>query len=90
MERMMTTPDTLNVVYKLVNGSHFFVGDDHCPYTTGLCVGNRDLKKAFDQVSPALQFLLKANHGVDAVCPSSMSFEEFVMGLLSERTCRSR
>jgi hypothetical protein len=32
----------LLVQYKLVNGSHFFVGDDGCDETAGLCVGSRD------------------------------------------------
>ena len=65
---MTEAKDELAVVYKFVNGSHFFVGDEGCKFTQGLCVGSRDLKDAFDQVTPALQFLLKANFGIDAAC----------------------
>lgn len=73
----------LLVQYKLVNGSHFFVGHDGCEETAGLCVGSRDLKKAFDQVGPALTYLLKKNHETDVVCVPSSTFYEFREWLLA-------
>ena len=73
----------LLVQYKLVNGSHFFVGHDGCEETEGLCVGSRDLKKAFDQVGPALTYLLKKNHEIDTQCVPSHTFHEFRQKLLA-------
>lgn len=73
----------LLVQYKLVNGSHFFVGQDGCEETAGLCVGSRDLRKAFDQVGPALTYLLKKNHEIDVVCVPSRTFHEFREWLLA-------
>lgn len=69
--------------YKLVNGFHFFVGYDGCEETEGLCVGSWDLKKAFEQVGPALTYLMKKNHGIDAVCVPSRTFYEFRQWLLA-------
>ncbi len=74
----------LLVQYQLVNGSHFFVGVDGCAETTGLCVGSRDLKKAFDQVGPALTYLLRRNHDITAVCTPKWTFAEFREWLLGQ------
>jgi len=74
----------LMVQYKLVNGSHFFVGSEGCAETAGLCVGSRNLKRAFDQVGPALTYLLKRNHNIDAVCTPSRSFYDFRLWLLAQ------
>lgn len=73
----------LVVQYKLVNGSHFFVGDERCPETTGLCVGSRNLRDAFDQVGPALSYLLKKNYDVETPCVPSRTFHEFRQWLLA-------
>jgi hypothetical protein len=41
------------------------------------------LKKAFEQVGPALTYLLKKNHDIDAVCVPSRTFYEFRQWLLA-------
>lgn len=72
----------LEVQYKFVNGSHFFVGSEGCKETEGLCVGSRNLKEAFHQVAPALKFLLARNHDIDTDCIPDTSYEQFLRWLV--------
>lgn len=66
---------TVNVLYKYVDGAHFFVSDDE--KTLGLCVADKDIAKAFDAVAPALGKLFKENYGEDAIFIPRMSLEDF-------------
>ncbi len=70
------------VEYHLINGSHFFVAPDGCELAAGLCVGSRNLKEAFDQVGPALQYLLKANHRIEVKCKPELPYGEFLRRVL--------
>ena len=54
----------VSVLYKYVDGAHFFVSDDE--KTLGLCVAHKDPIKAFDAVSVSLTKLFKENHGEEA------------------------
>lgn len=81
---MASTSDKLTVAYLCVNGSHFFIGTKASPLTEGLCVGSRNLKQAFEQVTPALTFLLKANHGIQTDLTSAMSFPQFKQWALAK------
>lgn len=51
----------VNVMYKYVDGAHFFVSDDEA--STGLCVAHTEPAKAFIAVSMALTKLFAENHG---------------------------
>ena len=62
---------TVKVLYKLVDGAHFFVSNDEA--SLGLCVAHVDVEKAFDAVEVQLSKLFKKNHGIDAVFEPSMS-----------------
>ena len=66
---------TVNVLYKYVDGAHFFVSDDK--ETMGLCVAHTDLSVAYQEVGRALTFLFKENHGKDVQFVPSLAFEVF-------------
>ena len=66
---------TVKVLYKYVDGAHFFVSNDEA--SVGLCVAHSDLETAFDAVESQLAKLFKKNHGVDAVFSPSMSSMAF-------------
>ncbi|MEO1206100.1 MAG: hypothetical protein AAFV45_07185 [Pseudomonadota bacterium] len=76
-------PPALMVQYKLVDGTHFFIGAEECEETQGLCVGSRNLKEAFEQVTPALEFLLEANHGIDIRCRPEITYAQFLRQLIA-------
>ena len=66
---------TVKVLYKYVDGAHFFVSDDEA--TLGLCVAHKDPVKAFEAVSITLTKLFAANHKVNAKFYPSLSLHEF-------------
>jgi hypothetical protein len=66
---------TVKVLYKYVDGAHFFVSNDEA--SVGLCVAHCELEKAFDAVEIQLTKLFKKNHGVEAVFSPSMSSMAF-------------
>lgn len=55
--------DTVKVLYKFVDGAHFFVSGDEA--STGLCVAHQDVQKAFDAVPVQLKKLFEKNHGME-------------------------
>ena len=55
--------ETVNVLYKYVDGAHFFVSGDG--KAAGLCVAHKDLAKAMESVGSALIMMFKENHGID-------------------------
>lgn len=65
----------VTVLYKYVDGAHFFVSDDE--KTLGLCVAHKDPVKAFEGVSVALEKLFKENHGEDTAFVPALSLHEF-------------
>lgn len=71
----MGTPQKVKVLYKHVDGAHFFVSDDK--ETAGLCVAHTDLSTAYHDVAKALSFLYKENHGIDVHFVPDLSFEAF-------------
>jgi len=80
-----TEMDKVNVLYKYVDGAHFFVSDDE--KTLGLCVANKDPIKAFEAVSIQLTKLFKENHGEDAIFAPSLNvvtFQKWFVGLSEE------
>ena len=66
---------TVNVLYKYVDGAHFFVSYDD--KTLGLCVAHSDLTTAFEAVGPTLEKLFKENHGEDVKFQPEMSLCAF-------------
>lgn len=71
----MSTPQKVQVLYKFVDGAHFFVSDDK--ETIGLCVAHSDLRTAYHEVGDALTFLFKENQGADVKFVPELSFEAF-------------
>ena len=66
---------TVHVLYKFVDGAHFFVSNDRD--TVGLCIADKNLETAFNAVAPALKKLFKENHGQDANFVPSTKYLEF-------------
>ncbi len=66
---------TVNVLYKYIDGAHFFVSDDE--KTLGLCVAHKDPVKAFEAVSVQLKTLFKENHGEDVEFLPNLSIQVF-------------
>ena len=74
----------VNVLYKFVDGAHFFVANDEA--TTGLCVAHADVKKAYGAVAPQLTKLFKLNHGEEIEFYPAMHVEAFVYWLESQKS----
>ena len=70
----MSTPKTVKVLYKFVDGAHFFVSDDK--ETIGLCVAHKDLETAFNAVAPTLTKLFRENHQEEMTFTPRMSLAE--------------
>ncbi|MBC7158516.1 MAG: hypothetical protein H5U21_00490 [Porphyrobacter sp.] len=66
---------TVKVLYKFVDGAHFFVSNDEA--SVGLCVAHESLEKAFDAVEIQLTKLFRKNHGIEAEFSPSMSSMAF-------------
>lgn len=66
---------TLKVLYKYVDGAHFFVSDDE--KTLGLCVAHTDAVKAFEAVGAQLKALFKENYDEDAEFEPEFSLPAF-------------
>ena len=64
--------ETVTVLYKYVDGAHFFVSGDE--KAAGLCVAHKDLAKAMEAVSGALITMFKENHGVDIIAAYPLMF----------------
>ncbi len=80
---------TVNVLYKYVDGAHFFVsGDDK---SLGLCVAHKDPVKAFEAVAATLTKLFKENHNEDAIFhpeSSSHAFQQWFVHRSEEAMTR--
>lgn len=62
------------VEYKFVDGWHVFASEA----LPGLYVASQDAKKAFDDVAPSIQMLLKLDEGIDCEVETEPGFEEFL------------
>lgn len=67
--------ETVTVLYKYVDGAHFFVSGDN--RTRGLCIAHKELGVAFEAVAPTLTTLFKENHGEDVTFIPEMSLQAF-------------
>jgi hypothetical protein len=76
------TAITVKVLYKNVDGAHFFVANDEG--STGLCVAHSDLAVAYDAVSAQLTILYKQNHDIEASFEPEMSPSAFIKWLLEQ------
>ncbi len=65
----------VKVLYKCVDGAHFFTSGDS--KTQGLCVAHKNLKIAFMEVAPTLSVLFKENYNEDVTFVPEMSFQAF-------------
>lgn len=74
---------TVKVLYKFVDGAHFFVANDEA--SVGLCVAHSDVEKAFDAVEVQLAKLFKKNHGIDAKFEPTMSSMAFAAWLREQQ-----
>lgn len=81
----MTKP--VNVLYKFVDGAHFFVANDEA--SAGLCVSHSDVEKAFNAVSVQLSKLFKMNHNEEVQFYPSMTAESFAEWVEKQRNASS-
>jgi len=65
----------LKVLYKKVDGAHFFVSNDE--KTLGLCVAHKDAKTAYEAVAKQLTILLQENYGEAAEVSPALSWAAF-------------
>lgn len=72
----------VNVLYKFVDGAHFFVANDEA--SVGLCVAHTDVKAAYGAVATQLTKLFKLNHGEEVEFAPAMHVDAFV-GWLEEQ-----
>lgn len=66
-------PETIRVMYRNVDGVHVFTSED----VRGLYVADRDLRRAYNEVSDALRDLMKYQ-GIEASYGPEMSVDDFV------------
>lgn len=81
------TMETVNVLYKYVDGAHFFVSGDE--KAAGLCVAHKDLAKAMEAVNSALITMFKENHGLEISAAYPLMFapsSEAMISSISEST----
>ena len=64
----------VTVMYKHVDGAHFFISGDE--KARGLCVAHQNLATAFYAVSPTLNKPFKENHGEDVDFKPEVSLED--------------
>ncbi len=62
------------VRYKYVDGWHVFSSDD----VAGLYVASTDAEKAFNDIGPSIELLLKLNEGIECVVKPEFQFSEFL------------
>lgn len=64
---------SIHVNYEFIDGHHVLTSDD----VKGFLIVSKNARKAFDDVIPSLQFLLKENEGVECSVSPLKSFSEF-------------
>jgi hypothetical protein len=66
---------SIDLKYEYVGGAHLLWSE--APLAKGLCVANKDLKKAFASAAHQLKVLAKVNHGLDLEFTPAISAEAF-------------
>lgn len=74
---------TINVLYKCIDGAHFFVSEDK--EAAGLCVAHNDLQTAFNEVSYQLGVLFEQNHGEKCKFIPGVPFEAFAKAIAASQ-----
>ena len=65
-EATMTLKTSVHVHYELVDGWHVFRSED----VDGLYIASPDRERAFNDVAPAIEMLMKLNKGIDCTATS--------------------
>lgn len=71
MGRSMKAPQAVRIWHKQVGASHIFTSPD----LPGLHIGDPELRRAFDMISPAVSLLVEAIYGVEEEYVPDTSFE---------------
>jgi len=75
MSYHQTTEESIQVLYKCVDGAHFFIsGDERLP---GLCVAHPHLETAYHAVGETLRVLYQEQYGEDAQFVPSVPVSAF-------------
>lgn len=70
----MTHSTTVEVNYEQIDSYHLFTSKQ----ITGLTIGSSDCERAFNDVSKAIEILMKENHQVNCKASPMMTFGEFL------------
>ncbi|MCH7806458.1 MAG: hypothetical protein IH995_04865 [Proteobacteria bacterium] len=81
----MTKQEKIEVLYKEVDGAHFFTSIT--PAAKGLLVAHKNLQTAFEAVALQLEEVISYNLGEDVECEAGMSFDEFSDYVLASKEC---
>lgn len=65
---------SIGVQYKHAEGWHVFFSDD----LPGLYVASEDPRKAYDDIAPAIEKLIKLDTGVTVTAEPQLSFEQWL------------
>ncbi len=71
---------TICVNYRNIDGYHVFTSED----VYGLYVASQEPEKAFNDVGPAIEKLIRLNENVDCQVEPADSFREFLSALRGE------
>lgn len=83
----MSGPKTsICVSYKNTDGWHVFASDD----LPGLYIASQDALTAYNDISDAIEKLLKLNQGITVKAEPELSFEEFIRAASSEEKALER
>ena len=70
----MTHSTTVKVNYEQIDNYHLFTSKQ----ITGLTIGSSDCERAFNDVSKAIEILMKENHQINCTASPMMTFSEFL------------
>lgn len=77
---------SIGVQYKHAEGWHVFFSDD----LPGLYVASEDPRKAYDDIAPAIEKLIKLDTGVTVTAEPQLSFEQWLAVLRRPQEARQR
>ncbi len=70
----MTAKTSICARYKHADGWHVFQSDD----LPGLYVASKDAERAYNDIAPSIELLIKLNEGITCKAIPELSYREFV------------
>lgn len=76
----MTFKTTICTRYKFVDGWHIFQSED----VHGLYVASPDAERAYHDIGPSIELLVKLNEGIECKAIPELSYREFLASIRQE------